>query len=589
MKYILPISSAILLFLFFLGIPELSKTEFTSFSILPSMRQRRKSGYRLDRADAAIMTAFVLVFGFIDFFRLGNTRSVNTFTNMNGKQAVITFQDSFIPNEIHFFTGAGYGTYTFDFSYDGENYDSSGFFTQESDQVFRWEKIYPAIRDEYRFLRIIGSGDAWLGEVCVTDDNNDPIPGSCNITELTDEQDMYCESYSFMNSTYFDEIYHARTAWEHLNNVYPYEISHPPLGKLIIAAGIALFGMTPFGWRFSGTLFGVLMLPAMYILLKKMFGSRRAATAGTLVFATDFMHFVQSRIATIDSYSVFFILLMYLFMYIYITEDRLSALALCGISFGLGTAAKWTSLYAGIGLAVLWIIYHISHREEGILPFIRNVLFCFVFFIIIPCCIYYISYIPYGKALGVTNPFSKEYFNIVLSNQTYMFNYHSGLVAIHPYSSKWYQWVLDIRPILYYLEYFDGNASRISFGAFVNPFLCWGGLLVLFPTLYKAILHKDRNALFILIGYFSQLTPWMLISRLTFEYHYFPSTLFLVMAIAYFFSMMEKDTRFHKAYIWGFAGCSAALFLLFFPVLAGLKVDSAFASSVFKWLPTWPF
>ncbi|MDO5445857.1 MAG: glycosyltransferase family 39 protein, partial [Eubacteriales bacterium] len=570
------------------GIPELSKTESVSFSSLSGGKRRMKDGKCLDRADALIMAVFVLVFGFVDFFRLGNTQSVHSFVNMNGKQAVISFQDPFIPNEIHFFTGAGYGTYTFDFSPDGENYYSSGFFTQESDQVFRWETIYPAIRDEYRFLRITGSGNAWLGEVCVTDDNNEPVPGSCNITELTDEQELYCESYSFMNSTYFDEIYHARTAWEHLNNVYPYEISHPPLGKLIISAGIALFGMTPFGWRFSGTLFGVLMLPVMYILLKKMFGSRRAATAGTLVFATDFLRFVQTRIATIDTYSVFFILLMYLFMYIYITEGRLSALALCGISFGLGAAAKWTSLYAGVGLAVLWLIYHIVHREEGILEFIKNVLFCFVFFIILPCCIYYVSYIPYGKASGVTNIFSRDYLDIVLSNQEYMFSYHSQLVATHPYSSKWYQWVLNIRPILYYLDSLDGT-GRISFGAFVNPFLCWGGLLVLFPTIYKAIIHRDRNAVFIVIGYFSQLAPWMLVSRLTFEYHYFPSTLFLVMAIAYVFSMMEKRSRFSKVYIWGFAGCSAALFLLFFPVLAGLKINNTLVSSVFKWLPTWPF
>ncbi len=34
-----------------------------------------------------------------------------------------------------------------------------------------------------------------------------------------------------MNSSYFDEIYHARTALEHIENVYPYEITHPPLGK----------------------------------------------------------------------------------------------------------------------------------------------------------------------------------------------------------------------------------------------------------------------------------------------------------------------------------------------------------------------
>ena len=37
---------------------------------------------------------------------------------------------------------------------------------------------------------------------------------------LIDEGDTVPERSSFMNSTYFDEIYHARTAWEHLNRLW---------------------------------------------------------------------------------------------------------------------------------------------------------------------------------------------------------------------------------------------------------------------------------------------------------------------------------------------------------------------------------
>lgn len=48
-----------------------------------------------------------------------------------------------------------------------------------------------------------------------------------------------------MNSSYFDEIYHVRTAIEHQKDIWPYEVSHPPLGKLIIGIGISLFGVTP--------------------------------------------------------------------------------------------------------------------------------------------------------------------------------------------------------------------------------------------------------------------------------------------------------------------------------------------------------
>ena len=99
------------------------------------------------------------------------------------------------------------------------------------------------------------------------------------------------ELISWKNSAVFDEIYHPRTAYEHIIGAEPYEVSHPPLGKLIMGLGIRMFGMTPFGYRFMGTLFGVLMLPILYHLLKQLFGRTRLCFAGTLLFAFDFMHF----------------------------------------------------------------------------------------------------------------------------------------------------------------------------------------------------------------------------------------------------------------------------------------------------------
>jgi len=595
-KYILPVSTAVLLLLFFLGLPEMDKVP--ADVLAPRIENcRNPRRYILNRWDILIMLAFVTVFTLVDFFRLGNTTGVQTFAAMGGKQAVITLENPVIPHRISLYTGVGSGEYSIAFSADGEHWNYGPGFNQEAGDVLRWNYIYPdtANLESVSLIRISATGNAWLGEFCLStlDANGFEVPVilSSDVPELTDEQSEYCEEYSFLNSSYFDEIYHARTAWEHKNNVYPYEISHPPLGKLIISFGITLFGMTPFGWRFSGTLFGVLMLPLLYVLIRKLFGSRRVATAATLVFATDFMHFVQTRIATIDTYSVFFILLMYLFMYIFLRENRLWALALSGVAFGLGAASKWTCIYAGAGLAVLWAIYWIVNRREGFRAFLRNALFCLVFFVAVPCVIYYLSYIPYGTAQGVYRIFSREYLNIVLSNQEYMFSYHSSLVATHPYSSVWYQWILDIRPILYYLQYRD--SLRSSFGAFVNPVLCWGGLLSMFVVIYGAALRKDRNALFILIGYLAQLVPWMFVTRLTFAYHYFPDCVFLSLAVAYVFHTMEEGRRpgvvSCKAYIWGFAGLSAVVFVLFFPALTGIWIDNALGSRLLQWLPTWPF
>ncbi len=591
--YLLPITLFILLAVFFLGLPDLRRCT------LPGGARCART---LDRVDAAIMAAISLIYAGAAFTGLGNTASPETFQAMSDVSAVLELPGGVYPSRIMLFSGVGEGRYSLEYSADGMAWESVGEYEQNYVSVLKWNELTPAATaTSPRYARITGAGAAYLGEVAFFDGDGALIPATDagGGARLVDEQSTVPARQNFLNSTYFDEIYHARTAWEQLNGVYPYEISHPPLGKLIIGLGVAMFGMTPFGWRFMGTLFGVAMLPLMYVTAKKMFGGRAVPTLCMGVFACDFMHFVQTRIATIDTYSVMFILLMYLFMWLFISEARGGDvtrrasvyLALSGVSFGLGAASKWTSIYAGGGLAVIWAAYWIVNRRRGVTAFLKNALFCVGFFVLVPAAIYYLSYTPYGLARGMSAPsmyFSGEYAKLVLDNQSFMFSYHSGLVAEHPYSSVWYQWVLDVRPILYYLDYFD-DGTRSSFGAFVNPALCWGGLLSLFVPVYTALARRDGTAAFILVGYLAQLLPWVLVKRLTFEYHYFPCTVFLVLSLGYSFKLLRAGNRHWRWYLGGFAAVSAALFALFYPALSGLVVDNAQATSLLGWLPTWPF
>ena len=534
----------------------------------------------INKQDKLIILIITLIFLIVDFLGLGNTSSPETFADFGSVVAEIEFTGDAKPDHMMCFTGIKTGTYSIEFSSDGINYIHIADLEQNYGEILRWKLLYCYCPlENVNYARIWATGDSpRMGEVVFFDSEGNIISYTSNVSEICDEQDKVVEKYSYMNSTYFDEIYHVRTALEYINGIWPYEISHPPLGKLIIALGISIFGITPFGWRFSGTFFGVLMIPAMYVFLKKMFKSTRVASCISIIFATDFLHFVQTRIATIDTYSVFFIILMYLFMYMFITEDDTKYLFLSGLFFGLGAASKWTSIYAGAGLAVIWLIYHIKHRDV----FIRNALLSIVYFVIIPGIIYYLSYIPYGIAQNVTNIFSKDYFKIVWSNQEFMFSYHANLVAEHPYSSKWYQWIFNIRPILYYLEYYD-NGTRSSFGAFMNPVLCWGGLAAMVMLVFEAVKSKDKNAGFIVIGYLAQLIPWIFVTRITFEYHYFPCCVFLALALGYIFEKLKDE----KIFIYGFTAISAGLFIYFYPVLSGLPVSST--TNLYHWMQTWPF
>ena len=587
--FALPAAAALLLLAFFAALPDLRRCA------LPAPARERFTA-----AEGLFLALVMLLYGAIAFYDLGNTEGPVSFERMEGKAATLVLPDGAAPAELWLFPGVSTGSYEIEASADGARFDAVGSFEQNYVAVLKWASVpLEELPAGTRYLRLrCTSGAPFLGELALKDADGAVLATVCDLPALCDESAFVPARSDFRNSTYFDEIYHARTAWEHLHGVWPYEISHPPLGKEILSLGILLFGMTPFGWRFSGTLFGVLMLPVMYLLLRRLFGRRGVPALGTLVFAADFMHFTQTRIATIDTYAVFFILLMYLFLWIWLEEEKPWALALCGLSFGLGAASKWTGLYAGLGLGVLWLLHWgaklLAARRDGtvraLLPaFVKNVGFCLLFFVLLPGAIYYFSYLPYGTALGV-GPFTRRYLETVLDNQRFMFTYHAGIVAEHPYSSRWYQWLLDIRPILYYLEYFpDGTRSSIC--AFLNPLLCWGGFLSLFVLGYEAIARADRRAGFILLGYLAELLPWVFISRLTFAYHYFPSSVFLVLALGYVFALLRDNRRRGLWFAAGFAALSVLLFALFYPVLSGEPYDpdaTALGSALRQWLPTWP-
>ncbi|MEG2074005.1 MAG: hypothetical protein RRY54_04505, partial [Angelakisella sp.] len=97
--------------------------------------------------------------------------------------------------------------------------------------------------------------DASINEIVFVNSEGSTVPleyVSPDGKALFDEQATRPLRPSSYTGMYFDEIYHARTAFEHLHGMEPYENSHPPLGKILIMLGIKLFGMNPFGWRFVG-------------------------------------------------------------------------------------------------------------------------------------------------------------------------------------------------------------------------------------------------------------------------------------------------------------------------------------------------
>lgn len=551
-----------------------------------------KTNKKMSRADIIIMLAIMLIYSAVSFIGLGDNASPRTQPDMRDGDTVeyityLTFSEYVDVENVLVYKGLGVCGFTLYSSDDGgESWNE--ILKQGIDGIYKWESI--SVGKKLRDVCIsVGGNDALelfeVGFVSAEGEILKPVTNGCR---LFDEQHLVPEYPSYKNGTYFDEVYHVRTAYEHKEGIEPFEISHPPLGKLIIGAGIGLFGMDPFGWRIMGVLFGIMMLAVIYVFSKRLFKNTFFATGATLFLAFDFMHFTQTRIATIDSFSVFFIILMYYLMYLYYDSDTkelpykssLVILLLCGIVFGIGISVKWICVYAGIGLAVLYTLSVINRKKEGESPF-KTCMWCILFFIVIPFAIYFASYIPYYLAYPDTSPF-KTFFD----NQFYMLTYHGGLESVHDFQSKWYTWPIMLRPIWYYGSEelaLKGLCSTIV--AFGNPLVWWLGSASMIYLLVKP--KKKKHEWFILIGFLSQYLPWIFISRSTFIYHFFASVPFIIISLTSV--LKDISDRFKKGWFAAVVllAVSAVLFIMFYPVISGFTVDRAYVVNILKWFESW--
>ena len=172
---------------------------------------------------------------------------------------------------------------------------------------------------------------------------------------------------------YFDETYFPRTAQEIYRGdpraweFYGHENTHPPLSKLFMAGGMAVFEVgdsifpalvpgsegvdNPYAWRFFGALAGVGAVLFMYLLARKLFNSEIAGLAGAFLLTFEGLAFAQSRIATPDTYVLCFMLGS---LYFLVSERFLFS----GVFLGAAVACKWIAALAGIPIVLFlgWLL-----------------------------------------------------------------------------------------------------------------------------------------------------------------------------------------------------------------------------------------
>ena len=579
--------------------------------------------------DFLIMCILTLAFTILVFFRLGNTYAPNNYykTTPEDHDIVIDFGDYITVERLHVFLG----------NLDNRHFAMSAF----NEVTGQWEIINPEavagsvfqwndidIYYTLRYLGIVSTDEEGIfnefvftgPDGIITPVNTDKYP------ELFDEQKMYpvTEHSSYMDGTMFDEIYYARTGYEFINHLPTYETTHPQLGKCLIALGMKIFGTNPFGWRFMTAIFGIIFVPLMYAFAKVIFKDTFIATCVGIFITFDCMHYTLSRICTIDIFVAFFIILTYYYMYKYIEADleyrKTKAfkkdafppknvyilLALCGISMGLAISTKMTGVYAGVGLAIIFIIHLVKnwpgHQAK------RLFWFCVLFFIALPLVIYTLPYIPvveagamYGstdRSITFENGINIGYgwsglIARTVRNTNYLINYHKNLVATHPFQSSAQSWPFIYRSLLAANDLVDTRVSgdttvyiRSAVNYIGNPVIWWCSIPCVIYTFYSWIVKKERTAMFLCISYLAQYIPWFGVNRCIFIYHYLPSMLFSMFMMGYVIKAITDKYKKSKKYVYAFLALVIIMFFIFFPVISGYPVSDKWGNSL-EWLDTW--
>jgi len=380
----------------------------------------------------------------------------------------------------------------------------------------------------------------------------------------------------------FDEIYYAKNAYSLISSGVELDqeggsefVVHPPLGKWLIGIGIKLFGNNEFGWRSSSALFGSASVLLIYLIAKRLFKSEFLALSAALLMAVDGLSLVMSRVALLDIFLMFFILLTFYFL---LKENYW----LSGMAIGLGVSTKWSAAF----LIPILLLLTLKLKELNLSQILKRG----GQFIFLPMAIYFTSWIGWfvsdkGWARNSgSNPISSLW-NYHLE----ILNFHTNLVEKHSYSANPWSWLVLGRPTSFYYQ--SGNSCGAEecaqeILAMGTPLLWWGAIIAVAITLGFYIRTRNRSAEIVLAGFAGTYLPWFIFQDRTMFYFYSISTLpFLILALVYCFDLLLKYGNYQRV-IMLFIFVVAINFIYFLPVYIGIEIP--YSQWLHRmWLPSW--
>lgn len=404
----------------------------------------------------------------------------------------------------------------------------------------------------------------------------------------------------YPNAIVFDETYYAKDAYSLLHYGYerlwsdtandtfvagspsgilenPAYVVHPPVGKWMIALGMAVFGDdTPVGWRAGAAVTGTLSVALVAVAAWQLFRSMTAATVAAFLLAIDGHHFVQSRYALLDIFLMFWLLATFVLLLADRTHARRKLARTiadnaaahggiptdafmkfgpslefrywrfaAGITGALAVGVKWNALFFIAIFGLLTVFWDMNARriagikkwlvagvlKDGILAFIYMIV-CGVFWYVLTWSGWLASTNAYDRNWAQEHPgegvqWLPESLRSLWAYHVSAYEFHQGLDSDHTYESPAWKWLILARPTSYFYESPDQGAAGctvekcssavLNIG---NPLIWWSFIVVALVALLIIALRRDWRfvALWVVfaVGYF----PWFLYPERTMFYFY---------------------------------------------------------------------
>ncbi|WP_237189095.1 dolichyl-phosphate-mannose--protein mannosyltransferase [Rothia nasimurium] len=405
---------------------------------------------------------------------------------------------------------------------------------------------------------------------------------------------------AYPNAIVFDETYYAKDGYSLLHFGYerswsdtanesfvagapagiedsPAYVVHPPVGKWMIALGMAVFGDdNPFGWRAAAALTGTLSVALVMLAGWLIFRSVTVASLAGLFLSIDGLHYVQSRLALLDIFLMFWLLATFVALLLdrYQARRRLATLIadharsrrglpsddfmlygpwlgvrywriIAGVCAGLAVGVKWNALFFIALFGLMTVFWDANARRIAgikrwyVAGFLRDGIFAFFALIGTGLLTYlatwtgwFLSDSAYDRNWAVEHPgegvlWLPESLRSLWEYHRSAYAFHSGLDSDHTYESPAWQWLILGRPTSYFYESHtlgvNGCEVEKCSQAILNignPLIWWSFIIVAVVSLALLVLRRDWRfgALFAVfaVGYF----PWFAYPERTMFFFY---------------------------------------------------------------------